>query len=53
MLVHLCGHSNDDVRQESAMSLLRRPGTADMALLEQFADDPVIAKVVAEYVANR
>ncbi|MDB5077788.1 MAG: hypothetical protein JWO42_3967 [Chloroflexi bacterium] len=52
MLVRLCSHPADNVRRESAMSLLRRPGTAGMMLLEQFAGDPVIAEVVAEHGAN-
>ncbi|MDB5059531.1 MAG: hypothetical protein JWO59_3003 [Chloroflexi bacterium] len=34
------------------MSLLRRPGTAVMRLLEQFPGDPVNAEVVAEHRAN-
>lgn len=52
MLVRLCEHPADDVRQESAISLLRGPGTTGLVLLEQFADDPVIAAVVAQYIAT-
>jgi hypothetical protein len=53
MLARLCEHPVDDVRQESAMSILRRHGTAGTVVLEQLAGDPVIAGVVAECEATR
>jgi hypothetical protein len=51
-LVRLCEHPGDHVRRERAMSVLRRMGMAGAALLMQFADDPVMADVVAQQGAT-
>jgi len=49
MLLHLCRHRADAVRETSALSLLRIMKADALPYLEPFTDDKTIAQVVAEY----
>jgi hypothetical protein len=52
MLLRLCDHPADSVRELSAGSLLRMTKGGALPLLERFGTDPVIATAIADYLSD-